>query len=67
MDDHEAKELELLLERLRRRYPTIPADVIRREVDRLYQEYDGARVRTYLTILVEREAGQALGRHHAMS
>lgn len=67
MDDHEAKELELLLERLRRRYPTIPADVIRREVDRPYQEYDGARVRTYLTILVEREAGQALGRHHAMS
>ncbi|HEX2892568.1 MAG TPA: hypothetical protein VHO29_01020 [Marmoricola sp.] len=62
MDSDEARELELLVERLRRRYPTIPGAMIRREVERLSQEYDGAQVRTFLTILVRREARQALAR-----
>jgi hypothetical protein len=62
MDAHEARELELLVDRLRRKYPTIPAEMIRSEVARLHEEYDGAKVRDFLSILVEREARQTLGR-----
>jgi len=67
MDNREAKELDLLVERLRRRYPTIPVEMIRREVERLHHQYDDARVRDFLAVLVEREARQVLGRGHPVS
>jgi hypothetical protein len=55
MEMSEERELGLLVDRLRRRYPGLPEDLIRREVDRLLHQYDGARVRTFLPILIERD------------
>ena len=67
MDVTEEKELRLLVDRLGRRYPNLPADVIRHEVDRLHQQYDGARVRTFLAILIEREARAMLDEQRVSS
>lgn len=60
MEVGEERELVLLVDRLRRRYPHVPADVVDREVHRLHHQYDGARVRTFLPILIEREARAVL-------
>jgi len=67
MDVTEEKELRLLVDRLRRRYPNLPADVIRHEVDLLHQQYDAAPVRTFLPILIEREARAMLDEQRVSS
>jgi len=65
MDVTEERELDLLVDRVRRRYPNLPADLIRQEVDRIHQQYDGARVRTFLPILIERELRAMLDEQRA--
>ncbi|MEZ5193671.1 MAG: hypothetical protein R2734_15020 [Nocardioides sp.] len=45
---------------LQARFPAMSAEAIAEAVRSLYQQYDGAAVRTFLPILVEREAGDRL-------
>jgi hypothetical protein len=42
--------------RLRRRFPTLPAHSIDRAVDDAHRDLDGATVRDFVPILVERQA-----------
>lgn len=45
---------------LQDQFPRVPVEAITAEVHSLYRRYDGAAVRTFLPILVEREAGDRL-------
>lgn len=62
MEPIEAKALELVVTRLRRRFPDVPPETIEHEVEELHHQYDNCRVRGYVAILVEREAREHL--HH---
>ena len=42
------------------RFPRLPADAIAEEARHAFHVYDDARVRSFLPILVEREAGERL-------
>jgi len=46
--------------RLHTRFPQAEPDRLRRVVESAYHELDGARVRDFVEILVEREAAEAL-------
>lgn len=67
MEPHEAKELDLLVERLQRTFPLLPPEAIRQEVSRIHHQYDGSRVRDFLAVLIEREARERLGRRELVS
>ena len=60
MDVAEQKALELIAVRLQQRFPMQAEAEIRREVVSAYQLYDQSRVRTYISILVEREVAERL-------
>jgi len=47
-------------ERLHSRFPQTEPDRLRRVVESAYHDLDGARVRDFIEILVEREAAAAL-------
>ncbi len=47
--------------RVRRRHPAASADVVQRSIDAAIQQFQDARVHTYLPILIERAASAALG------
>ena len=61
MTPAESKALELVIRRLRRTYPDVPADAITEDVYTTYHGYRGARVMTYLPLLVERDVRDRLG------
>lgn len=62
MEPSERKALDLAIVRLQRKFPAVPAAVIRDEVDRSHRDFDRSRVRTYLPILVEREVTERFAR-----
>jgi len=51
--------------RLHNRFPEAEPDRLRRVVESAYHELDGARVRDFVEILVEREAAAALSHRDA--
>jgi len=67
MESSETKAVQLAVLRLGRRFPAVPATVIRDEVDRAYRDFDRSRVRTYVPILVEREVAESLQQHATAS
>jgi hypothetical protein len=46
--------------RLRRRFPGIDSVLIAQTVEEVYQLFDGARIRDFVPILVEKHAGDLL-------
>jgi hypothetical protein len=63
MENIEAEELDLLIGRLRRRYPMLPVDAIRDEIERLHRHADvGAR--DFLSVLIAREVREIRGNGH---
>jgi hypothetical protein len=48
--------------RLRSRFPEAEPDRLRRAVEAAFHELDGARIRDFVEILVEREAASSLTR-----
>jgi len=61
----EAKALEQVAERLRARLPHIDHDTIQEIVDAAYHEFDGAPIRDFVAILVERTALEKVERRVA--
>jgi hypothetical protein len=47
-------------DRLRRRFPDVAPEEFTATVDELYHSFDDSRVRTYVPVLVEHEAREAL-------
>jgi hypothetical protein len=62
MAPSEAKALDLVIERLHRKFADVPTDTIRGEVDRIHHRYDHSRIRGFVAILVEREVADVLER-----
>lgn len=56
MDPAEEKALRLVVMRLHRRFPDVSVEDLDREVHRIYEDYAGSRARTYIPILVEKDA-----------
>jgi hypothetical protein len=56
MHDDEERSFTRVIEALGAAFPAVPARVVRECVERLREKYADARVRTYLPILVAREA-----------
>ncbi|HET6168141.1 MAG TPA: hypothetical protein VFE07_15015 [Marmoricola sp.] len=56
----ETRVLHQVSARLRTRFPQAEPDRLRRVVETAYHELDGARIRDFVEILVEREAADAL-------
>jgi hypothetical protein len=61
----EARVLHQVSARLHSRFPQAEPDRLRRAVETAYHELDGARVRDFVEILVEREAADTLSRGSA--
>jgi hypothetical protein len=57
LDEREA--VEQVLQRLTSRFPDVPAETVRRTVDKVHDELDGP-VRDYVPLLVENAARSAL-------
>lgn len=58
--DDEERELATVAERLRRRFPTLPDGLVTSTVADVARGYRDARIRSYLPLLVEREARDLL-------
>lgn len=56
----DSKAISDVIAHLQDRFPRLPAEAIAEEARHAFEEYDGARVRAFLPILVEREAGERL-------
>ncbi len=56
----ELRSIELLTARLENRFPDLPSGTVRAAVDSACREFDGARIRDFVPVLVEREAVLAL-------
>lgn len=60
MEPAEQKALDLVVLRLRRKFPDVPEEWIRADIARAYAAFESSRVRTYLPILAEREVAEHL-------
>lgn len=60
--DEEARALALTAQRLSRRFPTVPKEIVFGHVDRVAATLDHAKVRDYVPLLVEREVRDLLTR-----
>lgn len=60
MTDVEERELATVAERLRRQFPTLPDSMVTSTVADVAWGYRDARIRSYLPLLVEREARDLL-------
>jgi hypothetical protein len=60
MRDDEERSFTRVIETLGAAFPAVPLHAVEACVQRLREKYADARVRTYLPILVTREAGAAL-------
>ena len=49
-----------IVDRLRRRYPTVTDLTVKTVVDALYHDLDGAPIRSFVGILVEKQAAERL-------
>jgi len=49
--------------RLRSRFPQVASDDLRHAVESAYHELDGARIRDFVEILVERSAADVIDHH----
>lgn len=56
MDQYEESALASVVDTLVTAFPTVPETEVRECVERVLATYDGARVRTYVPILVARDA-----------
>jgi hypothetical protein len=56
----ELRFIELMIVRLESRFPDLPSGMVRAVVDTACREFDGARIRDFVPVLVEREAVLAL-------
>ncbi len=54
-----------IVARLSAKFPDVPGETVRVEVHRLFQEYQNSRVRSFVSILVEREAMATLRGDHS--
>lgn len=61
MDEHAL--LAEVVERVAGRYPTLPPGIVNDVVHDVYAKFDGAPVREFVPLLVEREALGALSEH----
>lgn len=61
----ETRVLHQVTARLRSRFPQAEPDRLRRAVESAYHELDGARIRDFVEILVEREAADVLSHGRA--
>jgi len=52
-----------VVERLAGRHPTVPPGIVNDVVHDVYAKFDGAPVREFVPLLVEREAHSALSEH----
>jgi hypothetical protein len=52
--------LDMAKDRLRRRFPDVPPERLTATVDGLYHSFDDSRIRTFVPVLVEHEAREAL-------
>jgi hypothetical protein len=52
-----------IVERLDGRHPTVPPGIVNDVVHDVYAKFDGAPVREFVPLLVEREAHSALSEH----
>jgi hypothetical protein len=58
----ERKAISEVTDRLRKRFPDVPDGSVERVVDRSYHELDGAPIRGFVPILVEKQASDLLAR-----
>ena len=58
--DEETRVLDQVSARLHSRFPQAAPDHLRNAVESAYHDLDGARIRDFVEILVEREAANAL-------
>ena len=56
----ETTQLGEVVERLALSYPTLPSSTIAEVVDELHARFNGARIREYVPLFVERQAHSAL-------
>lgn len=59
-ESEEARVLEHVRDRLSSRFPQVPAQRVSDVVARTYHDFDGARIRDFVEILVERDAAALL-------
>ena len=60
MNEDEDRAVAEVAERLLKRFPLEPPDVVKATVAEFHQQYDGCRIRDYIPVLVEREARDRL-------
>lgn len=56
----EERAREKVVAALRERFPTVPQQVVRDQVDLAWQDFADARTRDYVPVLATRAAGEAL-------
>lgn len=61
-DRDEADALAVIVNRLRERFPQVPAETVDTVVADYHREYDGLPIRMFVPLLVEREARDHLRR-----
>jgi hypothetical protein len=59
-DPDETKSIDTVIAALELRFPKLPRPEIAEVVDERYHQFDGAPVRDYIPVLVQREAGRQL-------
>lgn len=57
---HEQRQLDEVIERLTEQYPGVSPDTITDVVHEMHASFDGARLREYVALFVERRAHAAL-------
>ena len=67
MEPRERQAREHVARRLRQRYPDLASEIIEGELEAAFRQYDGAQVRNFLPILVEREVVERQARGEAGS
>jgi hypothetical protein len=65
MDESESRVVAEVAARVHARLPGLTVDDVEREVRRLFGEYETSRVRSFVPILVEREAVATLRGGHS--
>ena len=61
-NEEERRAMADITARLTRKYPQVPDVLVKSVVDSSYHDYDGAKIRSFVGILVEREASEQLSR-----
>ena len=59
-DTEERQSLDHLVDRLQDRFPSIPQQRIRDTVADAHRQFDGARIRSFIPVLVEHDATMKL-------